>query len=139
MDWLNVFFWGGESFIAVMLIRNYLVGKERKRVIDEIGRLGQLDIDEHRFPWWRWQLFMQVSHEKMLFSVRPVRAFFKDSPALQPGPSPDPDQNVWDFLDGKPEPSIECPQCGMRSYHPMDVLHKYCGNCHLFHDQMTMT
>jgi hypothetical protein len=27
-------------------------------------------------------------------------------------------------------PSITCPVCGMTSYHPKDVEHAYCGNCH---------
>lgn len=99
----NVAFWVTEGGIVYLLIRNRLIGKERKRVIDEIGRLGQLDLDEYRMPWWRWQLYMQVPYEKMLFSFKPVSSFYKDSPALQPGPSPDPDQNVWDFLDGAPD------------------------------------
>lgn len=33
-------------------------------------------------------------------------------------------------------PSITCPQCGMTSYHPKDVEHRYCGNCHQYHDMM---
>lgn len=33
-------------------------------------------------------------------------------------------------------PSITCPQCGMVSYNPNDISNRYCGNCHLFHDQM---
>lgn len=28
------------------------------------------------------------------------------------------------------QPSITCPVCGMRSYHPMDVKEGYCGRCH---------
>lgn len=27
---------------------------------------------------------------------------------------------------------IECPRCHMRSYHPKDIEHGYCGNCHEF-------
>lgn len=27
-------------------------------------------------------------------------------------------------------PSITCPVCGMRSYHPMDIRDGYCGRCH---------
>jgi ribosomal protein L37E len=27
------------------------------------------------------------------------------------------------------EQSIRCPQCGMRSYSPVDVEQGYCGNC----------
>jgi hypothetical protein len=29
--------------------------------------------------------------------------------------------------------SITCPKCGMTSYNPMDIVHRYCGNCHQFH------
>lgn len=32
--------------------------------------------------------------------------------------------------------SITCPLCGMRSYHPEDVKHRYCGNCNAFHVDM---
>lgn len=28
---------------------------------------------------------------------------------------------------------ITCPQCGMTSHNPQDILHGYCGNCHVFH------
>ena len=27
-------------------------------------------------------------------------------------------------------PSITCPVCGMTSYHPKDIEHGFCGNCH---------
>lgn len=33
-------------------------------------------------------------------------------------------------------PAITCPRCGRTSYHPKDVTERYCGACHLFHDQM---
>jgi hypothetical protein len=33
------------------------------------------------------------------------------------------------FVDG---PSLTCPHCKRTSYHPEDVKHSYCGNCHLF-------
>ena len=29
--------------------------------------------------------------------------------------------------------SITCHRCGLTSYHPMDVAHRYCGACHRFH------
>jgi hypothetical protein len=32
--------------------------------------------------------------------------------------------------------SIVCPQCGFRSYNPHDIEHRYCGQCHQFHDQL---
>lgn len=31
-------------------------------------------------------------------------------------------------------PSITCCCCGMRSFNPIDISQKYCGNCHQFHD-----
>lgn len=33
-------------------------------------------------------------------------------------------------------PSITCPRCARVSYHPNDIRERYCGACHLFHDQM---
>lgn len=34
------------------------------------------------------------------------------------------------------EPSIVCPRCGRRSFNSHDIAEKYCGACHLFHEQM---
>jgi hypothetical protein len=31
-----------------------------------------------------------------------------------------------------PNPSIICPRCGTRSFHPKDIEHGYCGSCHDF-------
>lgn len=33
-------------------------------------------------------------------------------------------------LDGS---AITCLRCGLTSHHPMDVSHRYCGQCHVFH------
>jgi hypothetical protein len=30
-------------------------------------------------------------------------------------------------------PSIICPRCGCRSWHPIDIAERYCTFCHLFH------
>jgi hypothetical protein len=30
---------------------------------------------------------------------------------------------------------ITCHQCGRTSHHPKDVEHRYCPNCHVFHDE----
>jgi hypothetical protein len=30
--------------------------------------------------------------------------------------------------------AIRCLICGMISYHPEDVRHRYCANCHRFHE-----
>jgi hypothetical protein len=35
---------------------------------------------------------------------------------------------------GTPPPSIVCPRCHARSYHPRDIAEKYCGACQSFHD-----
>lgn len=33
-------------------------------------------------------------------------------------------------------PSVMCPRCGRTSWNINDVENRYCGYCHLFHDQM---
>jgi len=30
--------------------------------------------------------------------------------------------------------SITCLRCGLSSFHPTDVAEKYCGRCHVFHE-----
>lgn len=39
---------------------------------------------------------------------------------------------------GHPEiyPSIKCPKCKMVSYNINDIKHKFCGNCHEYHDAL---
>jgi len=32
--------------------------------------------------------------------------------------------------------SVTCPVCGKTSFNPNDVRERYCGNCHMFHDDM---
>lgn len=34
------------------------------------------------------------------------------------------------------EPSITCPKCKMVSYNLGDIEHKYCNNCHEWHEDM---
>jgi hypothetical protein len=31
-------------------------------------------------------------------------------------------------------PWIRCLRCGLGSYNPNDIQHKYCGYCHIFHE-----
>lgn len=38
--------------------------------------------------------------------------------------------------DGK---AIKCCVCGLTSYHPEDVGNRYCGKCHVFHDDIHLT
>lgn len=35
--------------------------------------------------------------------------------------------------------AITCHRCTMTSYHPMDVAHRYCATCKLFHQEVTMS
>jgi hypothetical protein len=37
--------------------------------------------------------------------------------------------------DDKNQEYIQCKMCQMRSYHPMDIKHKYCPLCKAFHQQ----
>ena len=30
--------------------------------------------------------------------------------------------------------AIKCHTCGLTSYHPEDVRHRYCGKCNVFHE-----
>lgn len=47
-----------------------------------------------------------------------------------------PDGDVWEakHLDTQLRPSITCPRCGKKSYHPNDISEKYCGACKQFHE-----
>lgn len=35
--------------------------------------------------------------------------------------------------------SITCPKCGLRSFNVNDIIFRYCGNCHQFHEDMNET
>jgi hypothetical protein len=47
-------------------------------------------------------------------------------PDPEPAPPPDPAREEAP----KQPASYTCPKCGRTSYHPKDVEHRYCGNCH---------
>jgi hypothetical protein len=34
-------------------------------------------------------------------------------------------------------PSVVCPACGRRSFHPQDIAESYCGFCHNWHSEMS--
>lgn len=41
----------------------------------------------------------------------------------------------WDDDRNKVKTSwIECVTCGLRSYNQNDIDNKYCGHCHMFHE-----
>jgi hypothetical protein len=35
-----------------------------------------------------------------------------------------------------PVTGITCLDCGFTSYHPQDVIHRYCPRCRVFHDDV---
>lgn len=35
-----------------------------------------------------------------------------------------------------PQPYIVCPRCGWTSHNRNDVAQRYCGHCHVFHDDL---
>lgn len=35
-------------------------------------------------------------------------------------------------------PSYECPRCQMVSYNPNDIANRYCGNCHVFENDVPL-
>lgn len=39
------------------------------------------------------------------------------------------------FFIGQDGRSITCLKCGMTSYSLDDVRYRYCGNCHIFHEE----
>lgn len=34
---------------------------------------------------------------------------------------------------------IQCPKCGLTSYDPNDIAQRYCGACHQFHADMSVS
>lgn len=45
--------------------------------------------------------------------------------------------NPLHYIDAKWHfPSITCPRCKMVSYNSNDIEHKFCGNCHEWHEYM---
>jgi len=39
------------------------------------------------------------------------------------------------YVDNPNRKCITCPRCGMTSYNPNDIRERYCGACHMFHDE----
>jgi len=45
------------------------------------------------------------------------------------------DGKTYDIRTTEDGEAIGCRVCGTVSYHPEDVAHRYCGSCHLYHEQ----
>ena len=71
------------------------------------------------------QLGMRISRADILAYVRSLRP-----PAVRSQSEP---HVVVDALVSDDGSRIKCLKCGMVSYHPGDVEHRYCGYCHEFH------
>lgn len=56
-------------------------------------------------------------------------------PACLKGQPPYPDTFEIEIKYGK-EIAITCKHCGKKSYHAKDIEQRYCGHCHLFHDDI---
>lgn len=49
---------------------------------------------------------------------------------------PDLTKNGFELVETNGQQGIKCLDCGLTSYHPKDIEHKYCGNCHKFHESL---
>lgn len=69
----------------LVLLRNRLVYKARMRVIGEISRLSQADIDAGREWSWRYEAFdAGPGYDVMIFKFwRPASAFHRGAPYLK--------------------------------------------------------
>jgi hypothetical protein len=47
---------------------------------------------------------------------------------------PDEPDQTYQYLEGGA--AIQCLLCNQISYHPRDVAERYCGRCHVFHDDL---
>lgn len=79
---LLIIFLALEAVPVFGFIRNHLVYRERMRVLDRIHELALVDVGHDEPFSWRYELFESVSYRRMVFSLRPVRSFFAESPAL---------------------------------------------------------
>lgn len=69
---------------------------------------------------------MMISFLKRLFGQKPDK---KAGPAIEVVGS----IRTHEIVEGGR--AIKCLKCGMTSWHPKDVEHLYCGNCHRFHER----
>ena len=68
-----------EIFIIyIFFIRNYLVYKYRIKMIDEISKLSNQDIDNGNYDWeWRYVRKDIISYNEMVFKFwKPIKSFF---------------------------------------------------------------
>ncbi len=55
---------------------------------------------------------------------------------VAPPKLPDPKPKTYEIVpvEGSHGDAIKCLKCGLTSYNPNDAIHKYCGNCHEYHE-----
>ena len=73
--------------VMAILFRNNLVYKERGRVLAEISRLNNEDIDQGIFYTWqdRYPKYDQIFYYLMVFQFwRPIEFFYENHECLKP-------------------------------------------------------
>lgn len=71
-------------FCVFMLIRNFLVYRYRRHLLDRIHFLGKEDINSNRDWVWRFDVFMSVSYDAMLFRFWwPLKSFYPDKKFIE--------------------------------------------------------
>jgi hypothetical protein len=74
----------GMVINLLFLIRNGLVYKESIRVLDMITKLCKQDINNGKDFLWRYDEYDKIRYDEMLYKFwRPIKSFYKDSPALK--------------------------------------------------------
>ena len=92
-------------------------------------KIGRYGISFHRAFWFQTQVPTTVRRFWFLWVVREARPTDVDKEKRFPIGTPMEHE----------EKSYTCPGCGMTSYHPEDVRHQYCGNCHRTRDELERT
>lgn len=72
-------------FILIISKRNHPVHDERMRVLELVSEAAEDDIVNFRDWTWRYDMFREISYNRMLFSFRPVRSFYAGHPAMVKG------------------------------------------------------
>lgn len=122
--------------VAVWVCRDYAARSDGKGGI--LFQLGEpLEIE-----WWAQG--RAATHEEILASVESGLPALEASCAMDEAPEASVKALAQSVTRARaliekhyPTKSITCPRCWMASRSPRDILERYCGACHLFHDEMS--
>lgn len=45
---------------------------------------------------------------------------------------------TYELITLREQHGIKCLRCGMTSFHPIDIANRYCGRCHIFHEDLAL-